>query len=63
MWSPREMSNSEPLLVEKYGGFITRWHCDVPDKGVKFRVLRDEWHDTDSGPVRDVYEIQVSSAS
>lgn len=56
------MSNSEALLVEESpGGFTTRWHCDVPDKGVTFQVVRDEWHDTDSGPVRDIYEIQVSS--
>jgi hypothetical protein len=55
------MSKSEPLLVEERGGFTTRWHCEVPDMGAKYRVLRDEWHDTDSGPVRDVYEIQAIS--
>jgi hypothetical protein len=54
------MSDTETLLTETYGGFTTRWHCEPPGKDVKFRVLRDEWHDTDSGPVRDVYEVQVS---
>jgi len=46
-------------LAEDSGGYDTHWYCEPPEKGARFRVIRDEWHD-DGGlmrPVREIYEI------
>lgn len=38
------------------GDVETWWHVEPPDKGVSFRVTRQEW--TDDYTVRHIYEIK-----
>lgn len=42
------------------GAYRTNWHCQPPDKGVLFRVTREEWTvDKASGlDVRDVFAFE-----
>lgn len=53
----------DPLLIEENeeGGFTTHWFCEVPPMGSKFKVLRDHWRGTNERPVREIYEIEVTS--
>jgi hypothetical protein len=46
----------EEFTKDDWGGYLTRWHCKPPAKGVNFIVLRDNWDDDD---VRDIFEIRV----
>lgn len=56
-----ETSGRNPRLVERTGSWDTWWFCDLPDSGVRFRVVREEWHKTPDGqPVREIYEIEVT---
>jgi len=57
----------KPLLTEGPEGertWITRWFCEVPAEGVRFRVLHDAWHEEPwegaSTPCREIYEIRVA---
>jgi hypothetical protein len=47
--------------TDSYGdSYQTAWYCDVPPKGVAFRVIRSEW--VDDYTVRKILEIELMSA-
>lgn len=51
----------DPLLVEENdGGFTTHWYCAVPTEGSKFKVLRDHWRGTNSQPIREIFEVEIT---
>jgi hypothetical protein len=52
-----------PVLTEQPEGdrtWIVRWFCVVPPQGALFRVLREEWHDENGMPCRDIIEIELT---
>jgi hypothetical protein len=55
------MNAKLPVLTEDSGphGWVTEWFCDPPAEGARYRVLREEWQDSDEKPVRSIYEVAV----
>jgi hypothetical protein len=51
---------AKPRLVEVGRGFATWWYCDPPEKGVEFKVTKQDWRDGPEGPVREIFEIEIS---
>lgn len=54
------MSNFVLSELSHGGAYRTNWHCQPPDPGILFRVIRDGWTiNRDGLDVRDVYEIEI----
>jgi hypothetical protein len=46
----------EEFTRDEWGGYLTRWHCKPPDKGVNFVVVREQWDEDDT---RDIFEVKI----
>ena len=51
------------LLEEDSGGFFTRWFCPVPEEGVGFIVVKDNWIKSDGKFIREIHQIKLISVT
>jgi hypothetical protein len=48
---------AEPVAVWTDQPFVEAWVCEQPPRGVKYRVLRDEW--LQDYTIRLIHEIEI----
>ncbi len=51
-------------VIEDKGNYLEMWSITPPDIDMGYRVIRDEWSESDDGrPVRVIHEIELLAVS